>query len=164
MKIIAPLCLLALVASFPACLSEEESSDGQTAAKTPGTGTQRTTSKPTKPAATEAPKSSKIELTDGARAAKLLADDPSIIVLDIRRPDEFSAGHIKGAMNIDFMDAGFAKKIAELDKTKRYLVHCKSGGRSGKSLEKFGEIGVSKIIHLEDGFDAWKAADHPVAK
>ena len=162
MKTLASVCLLALAASFPACVAEENSP----AAKKPGA--KPTTSKPSadpqakKPAAAE--KTAKVSHTNGADAAKLLAEDTSIAVLDVRTPGEYAEGHIKGAKNIDFRGEDFAAKIGDLDKSKRYLVHCKSGGRSGQSLAQFEKLGFANIVHLDDGFDAWKAAGHPVAK
>ncbi len=162
MKTIAPFCLLALVASFPACI--DDASADSVAANPAGS---KTTSKPTNPVAATPDatiETAEIGHVDGAAAAKLLKEDPSITILDIRTPDEFTAGHISGAVNIDFNDKGFAAQIKALDTSKRYLVHCKSGGRSGKSLAKFSELGFTKIVHLDDGFDGWKAAGHPVLK
>ena len=159
MKTIAPVCLLVLVSSFPACV-DEASADTVTA-KPAGS---RTTSKPTVPPASAPGETTEIGHVNGADAAKLLEEDPSITVLDIRTSGEYADGHVKGAMNIDYYAEDFAAKIKELDTSKRYLVHCKSGGRSGKSLAKFSELGFTKIVHLDDGFDAWKAAGHPVEK
>lgn len=101
---------------------------------------------------------------EAAAAAKLLKDDPKVIVLDIRTPDEFSAGHIKGAKNVDFYADDFAARVAKLDKDKSYLVHCASGGRSGKSLELFKQLGFKSIYHLDGGFKGWQKAGEPVEK
>jgi phage shock protein E len=100
-----------------------------------------------------------------ADAAAKLVQEKKIIVLDIRTADEFGEGHIAGAKNIDFLQgAEFEAKIKELDKTKPYLVHCQSGGRSGKSLKVFKSLGFEKIYHLDGGFGDWQAAGKPVAK
>ena len=63
-----------------------------------------------------------------AKEAKSLLDDPAkkIVVLDVRTPSEFKAGHLSKAKLIDFKAAGFDKEIAKLDKTETYLVHCRS--------------------------------------
>ena len=53
-----------------------------------------------------------------------------VVVLDVRTPKEFKEGHIPGATNIDFTTPDFEKRIGKLDKSKTYLVHCASGGRS----------------------------------
>ena len=97
-------------------------------------------------------------------AAKLV-QDKKVIVLDVRTADEFAEGRIAGARNIDFLQsAEFEARLKELDKTKPYLVHCQSGGRSGRSLKVFKKLGFEAIYHLDDGFSGWKAAGRPVEK
>ena len=97
-------------------------------------------------------------------AAKLLGVRKDIVVLDLRTDEEFKAGHLAGAKNIDFLGSDFAKKIGELDKSKTYLVHCASGGRSTSSLDVFKAQKFTSILHLNEGFKAWSAAGHPVEK
>ncbi len=95
--------------------------------------------------------------------AKLIAEKKATI-LDIRTPEEFGEGHIAGAVNIDFMDDNFAKKIAALDKSKTYIVHCAGGGRSGRSLPTLEKEGLKSVLHLQQGFKGWKSAGKPVEK
>jgi rhodanese-related sulfurtransferase len=96
-------------------------------------------------------------------AAKLIAEKKAT-VLDIRTPEEFAEGHIAGAVNIDFTGDGFAQKIAALDKSKTYIVHCQGGGRSGRSMPVFDEAKFQNILHLQSGFKGWQAAGKPVEK
>lgn len=56
-------------------------------------------------------------------AADLLAGGSEVVVLDIRTPAEYEAGHIPGAMLIDCKAPDFAQKLAELDKSKTYVMH-----------------------------------------
>ena len=58
----------------------------------------------------------------------------------------------------------FAQKIANLDKTKVYLVHCAAGGRSAKACDKMGQLNFKNLYNLEGGFKAWEKAGKPVAK
>lgn len=97
-------------------------------------------------------------------AEKLLKGNPQIIVLDVRTPGEFAAGHIAGARNLDFKAADFAAKIAALDKGKSYLVHCAAGGRSAKTLDLMEGKNFAPIYHLSEGFRAWEKAGKPVEK
>lgn len=106
--------------------------------------------------------SDSIRDVDVAAAAQLIAADDSVVVLDIRTPEEFARGHIEGAVNIDYMADDFAKKLAMLDRNRTYLMHCQSGGRSGKSLAKFTELGFKSVLHLEAGFAGWQSAGRPV--
>ena len=97
-------------------------------------------------------------------AEKALKERKDVVVLDIRTPKEFKAGHIAGAKNVDFKAPDFAKQIGALDKSKTYLVHCGGGGRSTSSLEVFKEQKFSSILHLDKGFKAWETAGKPVEK
>ena len=99
-----------------------------------------------------------------AEAAQLVSQDDSVVILDIRTPGEFSQGHIKGAMNIDYMAGDFATKLAALDRDKTYVMHCQSGNRSGRSLSQFRELGFQKVLHIDAGFAGWQKAGQPVEK
>jgi phage shock protein E len=97
-------------------------------------------------------------------AAKLVKSDTNVVVLDVRTPREFEAGHIKGATNINFNDKEFAKRVAALDKNKTYIVHCAAGGRSGKACEQIKTMDFKNMLHMNQGFNAWKEAGKPIEK
>jgi rhodanese-related sulfurtransferase len=97
-------------------------------------------------------------------AAKLLKTDTNVVVLDVRTPREFEAGHIKGATNINFNDKEFARRVAALDKNKTYIVHCTAGGRSAKACEQIKTMDFKNMLHMNQGFNAWKEAGKPVEK
>jgi len=86
-----------------------------------------------------------------------------LTVLDVRTPDEYKTGHIKGAININFYDKDFKKKVSKLDKSKAYLMHCHSGGRSGKASKMMVEAGFRLIYDLAPGMSGWLKARKPVA-
>lgn len=91
---------------------------------------------------------------------KLRADKASV-VLDVRTKREFTSGHIKGAVNIDWNGTDFAKQADALDKTKVYLVHCAVGGRSARTAKKMSELGFTKVYNLQGGLSAWEKAGKP---
>src|SRR4051812_27140457 len=97
-------------------------------------------------------------------AAKLVSSNMNIVVLDVRTPREFQAGHIKGATNINFNDKEFAKRVAALDKNKTYIVHCAAGGRSAKACEQIKTMDFKNMLHMNQGFNAWKEAGKPIEK
>lgn len=99
-----------------------------------------------------------------ASGAAALVDTNKVVIVDVRSADEFSEGHIKGAKNIDFRSSKFEAGLSALDKGSPVLVHCASGGRSTASLKIFAKLGFTNVTHLDDGFEAWKAAGLPVAK
>ena len=53
-----------------------------------------------------------------------------IQLIDVRKPEEFSSGHIENAVNMNFYDADFKSQLNSLDKTKEVYLYCRSGGRS----------------------------------
>jgi len=77
------------------------------------------------------------------------------VVLDVRAPKELSEGFVPGYELIDFLDSGFSKKIAQLDREKTYLVYCRSGNRSGKACAMMKEMGFREVYNLDGGIRAW---------
>ena len=98
------------------------------------------------------------------QAADIINKDPAVRVLDVRTGLEYRFGHIKGAENINYYGFSFEKKLSELDKNVTWLVHCKVGVRSSKTLPLMKEAGLTHIIHLDGGIDAWKEAGLPVTR
>jgi rhodanese-related sulfurtransferase len=84
------------------------------------------------------------------------------VLLDVRTPGEFTTGTIKGSRNLDFNSPDFEEQIAKLDKSKTYLVYCRSGNRSGQALPMLEKLKLSKLYHLDGGIKAWKGAGNPV--
>ncbi len=97
-------------------------------------------------------------------AAKLLAEKKEVVILDVRTPEEFKEGHLKGAVNIDIRGKNFQEQVAKLDKSKTYLVNCAAGGRSATACTSMGGMGFTNAFNLEGGFRAWSAAGQPVVK
>lgn len=105
-----------------------------------------------------------------AAGAKKLIDEAAkaekkdFVVLDVRTPEEFKEGHVKGAVNIDFIDKSFPEELAKLDRSKTYLVHCQAGGRSTKALEVFKKLGFRTVVHMDGGMNGWVDEKLPVEK
>ena len=93
-----------------------------------------------------------------------LRQQTNAVVLDVRTPKEFAAGHIPGAVNIDWNAADFGKKVAELDKSKTYLVQCAIGGRSAQAANRMTTLQFTNVYNLEGGIKAWEKAGKPVEK
>ena len=85
-----------------------------------------------------------------------------VVVLDVRTPGEFAAGHIQNAINIDVEASDFDANIAKLDKSKEYAVYCHSGRRSGIATQKMVKSGFTKVSNLEGGIQSWQAAGFPL--
>jgi rhodanese-related sulfurtransferase len=77
------------------------------------------------------------------------------VVLDVRRTDEFSSGHLENAQLLDVTQSDFAEKIKSLDKTKTYLVYCRSGGRSAMAASILEKNGFKSVFNLTNGITGW---------
>ncbi len=130
-----------------------------------GSGVASCTTAETKPAPVSiSSHSPAITLISVAAASELLNTNQDRILLDVRTPQEFKSGHINGAQNIDFLNADFPEKIAQLDKSTHYVVYCGSGRRSSKATALMEKMGFSNITDVDGGVKAWKAANLPLSK
>lgn len=85
-----------------------------------------------------------------------LAKEANTIVIDVRTPGEVKEGYIDGAkLFIDYNSRSFESKIDKLDKSKSYVVYCRSGGRSARASELMAAKGF-KVYNLEGGISSWK--------
>lgn len=84
------------------------------------------------------------------------------ILLDVRTPGEYAEGHIAGARLVDWKDSTFAEKVAALDRTKSYVIYCRSGSRSRLARKAMIEMGFTDVRDLSGGIGAWRAAGHPI--
>jgi rhodanese-related sulfurtransferase len=100
----------------------------------------------------------------GAEEFDKLRQNKTNVVLDVRTPKEYAAGHIPGAVLIDFNSPDFEKEIARLDKNKTYLVHCQGGVRSAKACGKLEKLDFPHLYNLEGGMKAWEKAKKPIEK
>ena len=88
-------------------------------------------------------------------AVDMMAQETGYIILDVRRPDEFAAGHIPGAINVANETIGTAA-IPELpDKDQLIMVYCRSGRRSKEASEKLVKLGYTNIVEFGGILD-WK--------
>ncbi len=88
--------------------------------------------------------------------------DTSFAILDVRTPEEYTSGHLAGSENIDYYAADIKEKLAELDRSKTYLVYCRTGKRSSAVATMMESLGFTQINDLQGGIEAWKAASLPI--
>jgi rhodanese-related sulfurtransferase len=86
---------------------------------------------------------------------KKMMSAPNTVILDVRTPGEIAQGKINGAVALDFYAADFQQRIDKLDKSKTYLVVCRSGSRSGQACRMMQQKGFSKLYNLQGGMMAW---------
>lgn len=82
--------------------------------------------------------------------------DSNVVILDVRTDQEFEAGAIPNAAQINFMSPDFKTKVAQLDTSKTYVVYCQSGGRSSAASKIMTqELGFKDVKNLEGGYSTW---------
>jgi len=87
-------------------------------------------------------------------AKEMMARDDGHVIVDVRRKDEYDAGHIPGAILIpnEDIDKTRPKELPDLDQI--ILVYCRSGRRSKEASEKLSKMGYTKIYEF-GGIITW---------
>ena len=88
-------------------------------------------------------------------------NNPDFVILDVRTPEEFAEGHIEKAVNLNYYSETFRDDLNKLDKNKTYVTHCRSGSRSGKTLDLMKEIGFKEAYNMTGGIIGWKENGFP---
>jgi rhodanese-related sulfurtransferase len=87
-----------------------------------------------------------------------LLKDTTVVLLDVRTPQEFAQGCIEGALNIDVKDSLFIKNVqAAIPAGAKVAVYCRSGRRSMMAAEQMLEKGYVPV-NLDGGILAWQEA------
>ena len=81
--------------------------------------------------------------------------DEKRVIIDVRTPEEYDSGRIRGSKNINFYSPTFTQEVDKLDKSKKYSVYCRSGNRSGQALALMEQLGFEDVIDLGGGVGAW---------
>lgn len=89
-------------------------------------------------------------------------ENPNFTILDVRTPAEYLPEHIEGAFNRDFYDTDFELQLDSLDKSRIYLIYCRSGNRSGQTLTMMENLGFETVYNMLGGMTAWNDANYPV--
>lgn len=96
--------------------------------------------------------------------SQILAKDKKIVILDVRTPQEFAAGHLKGAQNIDIYQDNFYTRIDKLNKKATYLVYCRTSNRSTATVGYMQQNGFKNLYQMMDGFPGWANNKLPFEK
>ena len=104
-----------------------------------------------------APKISQAELLQ-----RMQAGERQMLLLDVRTPEEFAAGHVPGAINIPHDQ--LAARLDELAaaRSNEIVTYCRSGKRAALALTTLHDAGFEQLQHLEGDFLAWQAAERPI--
>ncbi|OGO20136.1 MAG: sulfurtransferase [Chloroflexi bacterium RBG_16_50_11] len=90
--------------------------------------------------------------------------NPDFIIIDVRTPEEYAAGHIESAVLVNYNSADFQEEISKFNKEKTYLIYCRTGNRSSGARDIMKELGFREIYHMDGGITEWQAQGFPVVK
>ena len=82
---------------------------------------------------------------------------PDAVVLDVRTPEEYAAGHLVGAPNINVLADDFRAQVDTLDRNQTVYLYCRTGNRSGRATEIMKEMGFTEVYNV-GGFSDLAAA------
>lgn len=82
--------------------------------------------------------------------------EQNAIVIDVRTPSEVSQGYIYGTDKfMDYNGGVFSEEIKKLDKSKTYIIYCRSGGRSANASAEMAAMGFKKVYNVEGGISSY---------
>jgi len=95
--------------------------------------------------------------------ATLLMNREDALVVDVREPGEYGAGHILGARNVPLAQLDSAGDLAKR-KDKPVILYCDGGERSAKGIAALRKLGFTRVVNLSGGLPGWQQAGLPVQK
>lgn len=84
-----------------------------------------------------------------------MIQDHTIQLVDVRTAEEFNAGTIGHAKNIDYLSSEFIEGLNVLNKDEPVYIFCRSGNRSQKARQIMLEHGFTQVYDLDGGYNAW---------
>ena len=91
-------------------------------------------------------------------------NNSDFVIIDVRTAEEFADGYIENATNIDFYSETFQDMLNNLDKNKTYLIYCRSGARSGSTLDIMDELNFDEVYNILGGMLQWQSEELPTVK
>jgi len=91
------------------------------------------------------------------------------VIVDVREPEEFAAGHVPGAINVPrgliefniWSYIGFPEKT---DMNQQLSLYCKTGGRCTLAAKSLQDLGLTNVTAVVMTFEDWQKAGYPVEK
>jgi rhodanese-related sulfurtransferase len=89
-----------------------------------------------------------------------IKDDPEVVLIDVREPEEYAAGHIP---DVTLMPMGeVPERLNDIPTDKTVIAYCRSGNRSGQVMQFLQQHGYENVHNMEGGIIAWEQAGLPV--
>ena len=92
-------------------------------------------------------------------ARAMIQSSSNLLVVDVRTPEEYTQGHLKGAINIPLSDLQL--RIGGLEQNRPMLVYCQTGSRSAQASSILVKAGFTQVYNLDGGMTAWINSGYP---
>lgn len=96
-------------------------------------------------------------ISQDALLNRLAAGDASLLVIDVRSPQEYAQGHVPGAINMPHDTIGARLDELRATQAKGIVLYCESGKRAGMATETLRSQGLQNLQHLEGHMQQWRA-------
>ena len=94
---------------------------------------------------------------------RLLDVREPVVLVDMRKPAEYGAGHLPGAISLPITD--LERRYREIPKGPRVVLYCSCPLEEMGSVHAFlSSLGWKNHVVLEDGFDGWYKSQYPIVK
>jgi rhodanese-related sulfurtransferase len=100
---------------------------------------------------------------------KVVESPGETLIVDVREPNEFAAGHVPGAINIPrgVLEFQIWKQVgfpASPDLDRNVILQCQSGNRASLAAQSLADLGFTHTTAVVMGLDDWQKAGHPFVK
>ncbi len=104
-----------------------------------------------------------LSVEDGYKLINDNKGNPDFVIIDVRTPEEYAEAHIADAVNIDVKSPDFTTEVQKLDKTKTYVLYCRSGKRAARALVAMDDLEFMNVYNIS-GIMQWQEKGYPVTK
>lgn len=110
-----------------------------------------------------------VTLIDMAAFRKISESPGEVLIIDVREPDEFAAGHVPGAINIprgqiEFRIWPYIGYPEHPDPAAGLYLYCSMGIRSALAAQSLQQLGLSRVIAVDMQLQDWQAAGYPLTE
>lgn len=111
---------------------------------------------------TEADAPAQASIASSALLERIEANEPGFVVLDVRAPEEYAAGHVPRAVNIPHDVVAADPAALSVSRDTEIIVYCRSGRRAAIAIDALREAGFERVTHLTGDMLGWEEARLPV--
>ena len=97
-----------------------------------------------------------------AELAERIGDRDGPLILDVRSPEEYMAGHIPGAASVPHTQLAFRVNELGVGRSDEVVVYCRAGDRAGHAKQVLIRAGYSKVLDLQGHMRTWRQGGYPI--